>query len=227
METLVLISGYMCNDKMWHKQLKKKYKVVIPDLTKGKSIDEFSANTLKSLPDTFSILGFSMGGFVALNIAINYPKRVNNLILVGTNARTVSKKRRILLKKSLLELNNKNYIERFSMSSFENYFAKINQNKKNYLRLIKTMVEDCGIKCLKRQTNAILERPKLINKLSNIKSRCLIISGSQDKLSTKEMNIELHHEIKNSKLLFITKSGHFVMLEQSKKFNKEITNWLN
>ena len=113
------------------------------------------------------------------------------------------------------------------MSSFENYFAKINQNKKNYLRLIKTMVEDCGIKCLKRQTNAILERPKLINKLSNIKSRCLIISGSQDKLSTKEMNIELHHEIKNSKLLFITKSGHFVMLEQSKKFNKEITNWLN
>ena len=61
METLVLISGYMCNEKMWHKQLKKKYKVVIPDLTKGKSIDEFSANTLKSLPDTFSILGFSIG----------------------------------------------------------------------------------------------------------------------------------------------------------------------
>ena len=168
-----------------------------------------------------------MGGFIALDLAINYPKRIDNLILVGTNARSVSKERRILLKKSLLELNNKNYIERFSTSSFQSYFAKRNQNKKNYLKLIKTMVKDCGIKCLTRQTNAILHRPKLIEKLAKIKSRCLIISGSQDRLSTKEMNMELHNKIKNSEIYFVTKSGHFVMLEEFEKFNKKILSWLN
>ena len=134
MKTLVLIPGYMCNNEMWQNQLsqlKKKYKVIIPNLKKGKTINEFSINTLKSLPDTFSIIGFSMGGFIALNLAINYPKRIDNLILVGTNARSVSKERRILLKKSLLELNNKTYIERFSLSSFQSYFAKRNQHKKN------------------------------------------------------------------------------------------------
>ena len=100
MKTLVLIPGYMCNNEMWQNQLtqlKKKYKVIIPSLKKGKTINEFSINTLKSLPDTFSIIGFSMGGFIALNLAINYPKRIDNLILVGTNARSVSKERRILL----------------------------------------------------------------------------------------------------------------------------------
>jgi pimeloyl-ACP methyl ester carboxylesterase len=168
-----------------------------------------------------------MGGFIALDLAINYPKRIDNLILVGTNARSVSKERRILLKKSLLELNNKNYIERFSTSSFQSYFAKKNQNKKNYLKLIKIMVKDCGIKCLARQTNAILHRPKLIEKLAKIKSRCLIISGSQDRLSTKEMNMELHNKIKNSEIYFVTKSGHFVMLEEFEKFNKKILSWLN
>ena len=169
MKTLVLIPGYMCNNQMWQNQLtqlKKKYKVIIPELKKGKTINEFSKNTLKSLPDIFSIIGFSMGGFIALDLAINYPKRIDNLILVGTNARSVSKERRILLKKSLLELNNKNYIERFSTSSFQSYFAKRNQNKKNYLKLIKTMVKDCGIKCLTRQTNAILHRPKTHRKIS-------------------------------------------------------------
>ena len=60
-----------------------------------------------------------------------------------------------------------------------------------------TMVKDNGIKCLTRQTNAILQRPELIEKLAKIKSRCLIISGSQDRLSTKEMNMELHNKIKN------------------------------
>ena len=227
---MVFIHGYRCKNEMWQNQitqLKKKYKVIIPELKKGKTINEFSKNTLKSLPDIFSIIGFSMGGFIALDLAINYPKRIDNLILVGTNARSVSKERRILLKKSLLELNNKNYIERFSTSSFQSYFAKRNQHKKNYLKLIKTMVKDCGIKCLTRQTNAILHRPKLIEKLAKIKSRCLIISGSQDRLSTKEMNMELHNKIKNSEIYFVTKSGHFVMLEEFEKFNKKILSWLD
>ena len=41
------------------------------------------------------------------------------------------------------------------------------------------------------------------------------------------MNIELHNEIKNSEIYFVTKSGHFVMLEEFGKFNKKILNWLN
>ena len=68
---------------------------------------------------------------------------------------------------------------------------------------------------------------KLIEKLAKIKSRCLIISGSQDRLSTKEMNMELHNKIKNSEIYFVTKSGHFVMLEEFEKFNKKILSWLN
>ena len=68
---------------------------------------------------------------------------------------------------------------------------------------------------------------ELIEKLAKIKSRCLIISGSQDRLSTKEMNMELHNKIKNSEIYFVTKSGHFVMLEEFEKFNKKILSWLN
>ena len=172
MKSLVLIPGYMCNNLIWQNQLtqlKKKYKIIIPELKKGKTINEFSKNTLKLLPNTFSIIGFSMGGFIALNLAINYPKRIDNLILVGTNARSVSKERRILLKKSLLELNNKNYVERFSLSSFQSYFAKRNQHKKKYLKLIKTMVKDYGIKCLMK----LLEKLQ-IKEILNLKCVLLI-----------------------------------------------------
>ena len=230
METIVLIPGYMCNNKMWFnqlKELKKKFKVIIPNLKNGKTINEFSINTLKLLPDTFSVIGFSMGGFVAIKLATKYSKRVNNLILVGTNARSVSKERKILLKKSLIELNIKNYVERFSLSSFKSYFAKKNQSNKSYLTLIKKMVKECGFECLNRQTHAILERPELLKQLNKINARCLIISGSKDRLSSKEMNIELHSEIKKSEIYFIKNAGHFVMLEQSKNFNKKILNWLS
>ena len=41
------------------------------------------------------------------------------------------------------------------------------------------------------------------------------------------MNMELHNKIKNSEIYFVTKSGHFVMLEEFEKFNKKILSWLN
>ena len=79
MEKLVLIPGYMCNKKMWHNQLKllrENYKLIIPNLKQGESINEFSQNVIKLTHDPFSIMGFSMGGFVALDLAINYPQKV-------------------------------------------------------------------------------------------------------------------------------------------------------
>ena len=82
------------------------------------------------------------------------------------------------------------------------------------------------VNCLEKQTEAILKRPSLINLLSKIKSRCLIISGELDNLSTKEMNEELSNNIIDSELQYIKNSGHFVMLEEEEKFNKIILNWL-
>ena len=95
MDTIVLIPGYMCDQSMWSNQLdilKKKYKVIIPQLNIGDSIEKFKNNTLKLLPEKFSVIGFSMGGFVALKMAIDERERVKDLVLIGTNARTVSKK---------------------------------------------------------------------------------------------------------------------------------------
>ena len=88
------------------------------------------------------------------------------------------------------------------------------------------MVKKLGLDCLNTQTKAILERPSLINLLSKIKARCLIISGELDNLSTKEMNEELSNNIIDSELQYIKNSGHFVMLEEEEKFNKIILNWL-
>ena len=95
----------MCDGTIW-KSLKtklenKKYNVIIPELKLGKTIKEFTQHTLKLLPEKFIVVGFSMGGFVALNLAIYYPKKVQKLILIGSNGRSVSKSRKTILTKSL------------------------------------------------------------------------------------------------------------------------------
>ena len=219
----------MCDEKIWKfqiKELKKKYKVIFAKVKKGETIKEYSSNIIKSLPKKFSIIGFSMGGFIALDLSINHPERVEKLVLVGTNGRSISDKRKKLLNKFCNEINNENFINKFCNANINSYFSKNNQSNIQYLKLIKSMAKKLGYLVFKRQTNAILKRPSVLSKLSKIKLKCLIVSGSNDTLSTKEMNTELKKRIKNSELFFIKKSSHFVMFEQAKKFNNKILEWM-
>ena len=219
----------MCDENIWKfqiKELRKKYKVIFAKVRKGETVKEYSSNIIKSLPKKFSIIGFSMGGFIALDLSINHPERVEKLILVGTNGRSISDKRKKLLNKFCNEINNENFINKFCNANINSYFSKNNQSNIQYLNLIKSMAKKLGYLVFKRQTNAILKRPSVLSKLSKIKLKCLIVSGSNDKLSTKEMNTELKKRIKNSELFFIKKSSHFVMFEQAKKFNNKILEWM-
>ena len=229
MSNLVLVPGFMCNECIWQyrpEKLNKKFKIKTPSLLHGNSIEEFSISIAKTLPDDSSILGFSMGGFIALKLAIDYPKKVKKLILVGTNARSVSNERKNLLIRSLKFLKKKNYVKDFTENSLKSYFAPHNIKNKFYLDTLNQMTKSLGLECLKRQTNAILNRPSLINYLSKIKSKTLIISGDLDNLSSKEMNEELKNNIPMAELNYIENSGHFVMLEEAKLFYNKVLNWI-
>jgi len=229
MSNLVLIPGFMCNNLIWQYQPKKfsaQFNVRTPDLIKGKTIIEYSDNIAKTLPDNSSVLGFSMGGFVALRLAIDYPNKVKNLILVGTNARSISNERKDLLTRSLKILDNRNYIKNFTENNIKSYVAPHNLKNKFYLDILNSMTKSLGLECLKRQTNAIVNRSSLIDSLSKIKSKTLIISGEADKLSSKDMNEELKKNINMAKYFSIKNSGHFVMLEEAEIFYSKILNWL-
>ena len=110
--------------------------------------------------------------------------------------------------------------------SLKSYFAPHNIKNKFYLDTLNQMTKSLGLECLKRQTNAILNRPSLINYLSKIKSETLIISGDLDNLSSKEMNEELKNNIPMAELNYIENSGHFVMLEEAKLFYNKVLNWI-
>ena len=229
MSNLVLVPGFMCNECIWEykpEKLYKKFKIKTPSLLHGNSIEEFSISIAKTLPDDSSILGFSMGGFIALKLAIDYPEKVKKLILVGTNARSVSNERKNLLIRSLKFLKKKNYVKDFTENSLKSYFAPHNTKNQFYLDTLNQMTKSLGLECLKRQTNVILNRPSLINYLSKIKSKTLIISGDLDNLSSKEMNEELKNNIPMAELNYIENSGHFVMLEEAKLFYNKVLNWI-
>ncbi len=96
---LVLIHGITSNSATWDKvlpKLAKRYTVLAPDLLghgrSDKLRDDYSlgahANTIRDLLDALgyrraTIVGHSLGGGVAMQVAYQYPERVDRLVLVA------------------------------------------------------------------------------------------------------------------------------------------------
>ena len=219
----------MCTKSIWDAQisiLKKKYSVSIPSLKNIATVDDAVQKIINKNKKKISVIGFSMGGFIAIKLAIEYPEILDKLVLIGTNARNISQKRKLLLEKSLTTLNKKNFAKLFYQKNYSSYFSDKDLKNTSYQNTVYSMAKQLGYKTFLDQTNLILKRPNQLNKLNKIVSKTLIIRGKNDKLSSNIMNNELNKKIKYSVYTEIKNSSHFVMLEKPKAFNKIVTNFL-
>ncbi len=219
----------MCNQNIWDAQisiLKKKYSISIFSLKSIATLDDAVQKIINKNKKKISVIGFSMGGFIAIKLAIEYPEILDKLVLIGTNARHISQKRKLLLKKSLITLNKNNFAKLFYQKNYSSYFADKDLENTSYQNTIYSMAKQLGYKAFLNQTNLILKRPNQLKKLNKIVSKTLIIRGKNDKLSSNIMNNELNKKIKCSVYKEIKNSSHFVMLEKPKTFNKIVTNFL-
>ena len=219
----------MCTKSIWDAQisiLKKKYSVSIPSLKNIATVDDAVQKIINKNKKKISVIGFSMGGFIAIKLAIEYPEILDKLVLIGTNARHISQKRKLLLEKSLTTLNKKNFAKLFYQKNYSSYFSDKDLKNTSYQNTVYSMAKQLGYKTFLDQTNLILKRPNQLNKLNKIVSKTLIIRGKNDKLSSNIMNNELNKKIKYSVYTEIKNSSHFVMLEKPKAINKIVTNFL-
>ena len=219
----------MCNKNIWDAEisiLKKKYSVSIPSLKNIDSVDGAVQKIINKNKKKISVISFSMGGFIAIKLAIDYPEILDKLVLIGTNARHISQKRKLLLEKSLTTLNKNNFAKLFYQKNYSSYFADKDSGNTSYQNTVYSMAKQLGYKTFLNQTNLIVKRPNQLKRLNKIVSKTLIIRGENDKLSSNIMNKELNKKIKYSVYKEIKNSSHFVMLEKPKTFNKIITNFL-
>lgn len=78
--TLLLIPGFMADATLWDAMaddLAPFGPVVATDLSRGEDIETMAAALLSDAPDRFVAVGFSMGGYVARELARIAPERVS------------------------------------------------------------------------------------------------------------------------------------------------------
>jgi pimeloyl-ACP methyl ester carboxylesterase len=154
---------------------------------------------MKSLAiDKADVVGISMGGRIALSIALNYPDQVDRLALVCTGPHYFSRIKISLPLLLLLPIRQLPPIRR-----------KYPQPRFAYLR--------------QREATFNFE---VGEKLSVIQTPTVILHGIKDQTALYTNAIEMHDKIKNSTLVTF-RGGHlFFMLGERQKFLDELTTFL-
>ncbi|MCC7006198.1 MAG: hypothetical protein IT497_06090 [Ottowia sp.] len=90
---LVLIPGALATSDFWHQQeryLQAGMRIHHAPVFSSDSITEMALEMARQLPEKFTLMGFSLGGYVALELMRYIPSQIEKLILINSSARLIS-----------------------------------------------------------------------------------------------------------------------------------------
>ena len=239
---LVFLAGYTGSCETWinlgqYLIEKANYSILLIDnLGAGKSIQPDGPYSTELMADNvleviqlinlnqFTLIGHSLGGAIAQQIAIKHSKLIEHLVLLSSFAKLDPVANLFLTGRyELLKSNaDKRSIALSSISSlFGNQFLSDSDNIELAIqRMVNNPQTLPGMfgqltACLEHNTRAYLR--KIICKTS-------IITGANDILVHPRHSIELHEGIKYSSFSKISNSGHMIQLEQPKELAKVLIN---
>jgi 3-oxoadipate enol-lactonase len=227
---IILIHGVGADLTLWDDVvpiLSKSYKIIRYDL-RGCGLSELSsepsleilAEDLAGIMDALSIrdahvLGWSLGGMIAIQFTSIYPDRVKSLILVGTNVRLGSRAAAIFQDRVLIArqegmeaLVNRTFQfteQTFSPEVREKNPEKVARFKSKLLRNSKEGYAACAEVLLRSDVSKIVP---------GIKNPTLVIAGQHDTSSPISGSEELCIYLENSLMKIIPNCGHYYPLEQ-------------
>ena len=223
-----MVPGMMCDERIFSPQieeLSKSLEVTVADISNFSSVSELASDVLKKAPKSFSLLGHSMGGIVAMEIYSLEPNRIEKLILMDTNPKAELDEVKLKREPQIREVNKGKLLEVMRDEMKPNYLAE-SENKSSVLNVCMDMALNLGPDVFINQSRALQSRLDQQNTIQSIKIPVLIMCGSEDKLCPVERHEMMHNMISDSDLKIINNAGHMPTLEQPRETTEVLKEWL-
>jgi pimeloyl-ACP methyl ester carboxylesterase len=216
---VILIHGAGGTHLSWPPQIRrmadeKIYTLDLPGHGKSEgagrqSIDEYADDVIAFMGElnirAAVVVGISMGGAVALTLALKYPRQVLGLGLLGSGAK-------LRVSQILLEtMGNPNTFESAVDMANKNCFGS--ETPQNLIELSRRTMLEMRPPVLLGDFLACNEFD-VTCQLEKINIPTLIICGAEDRMAPLKSSEFLRDGITNSQLHVLDNTGHMVMLEQ-------------
>jgi len=242
---LIMIMGLSGNIDWWDPrmilELSKNFKLVMfdnrgagrTDISDKRYTIKLFADDTVGLMDALGIFrahvfGISMGGMIAQELALNYPEKVEKLVLCSTNCggtKSVLASQKVLrmLMANRNTVSPEEIVRMTIPLLFTEDFIKKNPDLVEIAiqQILKAPISN---KAFMRQLHAIMEFGAC-NRLPQIRAPTLILHGKRDILVPPENGSILAEAIPNAKLVYFENSAHG-LIEETEKVIRVLLNFL-
>ena len=235
-EQLILIPGFGSDEALWHHQTTHlrdiaECRVAVPD--QDDTVSATAERLLDEIAGGFSLVGQSMGGFVAQEMVRRAPDRIERLALVCTSARpnegtaAVNKGTLSSAISQFFTLDDEqNFVAtRKEVIAATLYADAVDREPGHILETMLTRVlSRPGV--FHRQLNAIATRPDGRPHLAAIRCPTVVITGRDDKWMAPDLAVEMAQNIPGAAMVFIEQAAHAPAIEQPQATTAVLRYWL-
>jgi len=222
-QQLLLLPGLMCNEKLWSKMNLTNYKIF--DIPREDTIDEMVEQlhiSFSKYKEPINLVGFSLGGYLALKYIIKYPTRINKALIISSGIDSL-KETEIIKRKKMLETLKRNNIKSLSFIAISQLLED-KTNEEN-LDIINQMFDELGLEVYNQQLFATMRRKPLFDELINVSTPIQFLSATNDPLVNLEPINKLCQMKDNFQLKTLDTDSHMLPLEYEHFLYKEIQNF--
>jgi len=246
-EPLIMINGAGADKSAWRSQTKefKKYyhTITFDNRGVGKSDKPDGPYTFKTMADDTiglmdhlgiekaHILGVSMGGMIAQELAINHPERVNKLILASTFARKDETSGWSQEFDEAIEAYVRSSHDKASQRRLVNVIMDLQINKWSYRVFILPLMK-IAMRFMPAGTGVDAQFEAVgahdtADRLGMIKASTLVITGTDDRVIKPVSSEVIASLVPKAKLVKVSGGGHSFSIEMSGEFNREVLDFLS
>lgn len=173
--------------------------------------------------DKAHVLGVSQGGMIAQHLAINYPKRVDKLVLAVTSSRVNEHIKGSIV--SWEDLAKRDAFREFMLDNIKRMYTQA------YLQKNKWMLWTAGMYGKPKSFDRFLIMAEACVKhdcyqdLSKIQASTLVIGGERDQVVGPQASRDIAGQMKDCQLKMYPQYGH-ALYEEAKDFNEVVLGFL-
>lgn len=186
------------------------------------TVEEIAAELLSSLPERFTLCGFSFGGYVALAMLDLAPERIAGFCLVGALPGADSPETRTTRLAAIAAAVDGKY-EAIAAAAGSRAFLPENLDRQDLMDLRAAMVAEYGAERFIAHSRAAMARPDRTDLLTGYTGPLAMLAGEHDPIAPREAM----EALVGSKSAIIPGAAHLLPMEQPAAMAARLEEWLS
>jgi pimeloyl-ACP methyl ester carboxylesterase len=225
---LVFACAHLCDQRLFAAQVEAlgaAFDCRVFAFREHDSLAAMAEALLAAAPERFTLIGLSLGGYVAFEVMRRGRERVERLALLDTTAAADTEARRAGRLADIAKVEAGG-IDALIPELPGRWLLPAHRQRADLVALMTSMARSIGAQGQRNQQRAMLGRPDSLADLGAVRVPTLVLCGAGDTVTPRADHEAIAARVAGARLVVVPDSGHLSTIEQPAAVTAALSTWL-